>query len=850
MRALSLATVSFGVGTSTWPESMMSGWRLLLCAICSSSYAAQTTRLAIPLTVNVGLLGFSADGAWQLQLDAAELYALLSRLLPERQPACGPDGRPAEAVYQISYNVVQLRTGLQSLHKVLSSAMRPVPSSAAGGPPRYEVRVSDVEDHFARTYESYFAAEPTATASVAAATSAYAVLIINPNRADMAKMRTSPAGTPPPADLSYHYVQGDAGGTPTQMWLSSGRYMVLDLSAAPCARGMTHAAEGAVSSLSVPPVGKEHWGGEEAKKWRENDPTMAAAYAAAHTTLLARLASLVVSAIRHVIAPDLRSCGPPPLGLQAGLQAGRKVGGHAAGGKLVIPVVVLTNHRAFDPLTPGHAHSLDIGALDAQVRRLLPPGATVLLLPSTHHIHDHPQISVALSRAARADTAHAHAQPYIDASALAHALRHSVDWLAAGLIHRSETPPAVEHLHNEWASNRTHATRGAADGPAVGGAAERSATRVLPLFLFSLLGYHPSLLLDSSSLVHLSDEAHSILVLQTNTSHLPVPFYSHTGAPLTLSTAQPTPHALAGLASALGDLLAPFESFSVADDLEGGGATPTRDFHWAVGAHPFGPYSSATSLPDVMVDAARRHALIARVGAAADTLRDAIDALEALAARYVHPAGSDAPSRREALGRMHEAGLAGGLGNGGYVEALRHLEADAALRAGGGVGGGGMRVRAVESGQLMSRLASGSLSLSSALAQEETLRLHAAITSHTPELVRIGEMIAAGELSEAHEAADVLLAATYAVAATTADEVRGLANTLSCCAVQTSRPRSYHLASIGALALGAVFVWLVVLRLTAPAAGRGPSVRVRPGAAAHAWLGWAAKRHAMGSKQY
>ena len=36
---------------------------------------------------------------------------------------CGPDGRSTDATYQIKYNVVQMRTGLQSLHQVLAVAM-------------------------------------------------------------------------------------------------------------------------------------------------------------------------------------------------------------------------------------------------------------------------------------------------------------------------------------------------------------------------------------------------------------------------------------------------------------------------------------------------------------------------------------------------------------------------------------------------------------------------------------------------------------------------------------------------------------------------------------------------------
>ena len=113
-----------------------------------------TAPIQIPMTVSVGLLGFSGDGAWQLQLDPSELFGLLSQMLPSRQPACGPDGRPADANYTFTYNVVQMPRGVAALHKALAAAMRPTAS-----PGRHEVLVSDLESHFARTYESFFASE-------------------------------------------------------------------------------------------------------------------------------------------------------------------------------------------------------------------------------------------------------------------------------------------------------------------------------------------------------------------------------------------------------------------------------------------------------------------------------------------------------------------------------------------------------------------------------------------------------------------------------------------------------------------------------------------------------------------
>ena len=62
-----------------------------------------------------------------------------------------------------------------------------------------------------------------------------------------------------------------------------------------------------------------------------------------------------------------------------------------------MPLVVLTDHRAYDPLVPGHKHSLDVERIRAEVSRLLLPSQTLTLLPSTHHIHEHPSISVALT---------------------------------------------------------------------------------------------------------------------------------------------------------------------------------------------------------------------------------------------------------------------------------------------------------------------------------------------------------------------------------------------------------------------------------------------------------------------
>ena len=822
---------------------------IVACFVAAVSGAHLVTDpVRVPLLVDVGLLGFSGDGAWQLEMDAAELFTLLKTLLPERRPACGPDGEPADVVYEFTYNVVQMRTGLPRLQEKIASALRP---AAGGNGLRYEVAVDAVDDFFERTYEAFFThqdQQDPMREEASPRAPAYTILVVNPNRADIAALL--PPGSRPPEGFTYHYAMpGEA--TPTQMWLSKGRYLVLDLSAGPNPRGMAGATEGAVSAASVPHVHPALQGGAEAEERRAADPRRAAEFALEHTQLLSRLAALMLSAVTHILAPDLRSCSLP----------------EGAAGKLVVPLVVLRNHRRFDPLRPGHAHSLDIGSLKAQLSRMLVPQQSVTLLPSTHDIHGHPQISVALTRATKSVTMHGQVDSYVDAAALEHELRHSVDWLAAGLMHRSEgageaTADAAAaaadddshsgyHLHTGWASNATVGRRQASSGldsPSTAGGKGAAPSRVLPVFVFSLLGMHPTLLLDRTSLVHASD--HAVIVLQTNSTHLPVPFYADQhAAPLTISTLDPTPHALAGLAASIGAVLSPFESFNAH-------GAPALDFHWAIGQHPFGPFSATPSLPDIVIDVAQRHAVLSQLSAASDLLFDAVAAVEALAARYVHPSETDSPRHREDIEMQHAQSL-----KDGYEAALLHLaEESKGMRHSArderrrhrqplvDASAGGPRV-----GHLLRRLREGTLSLSSELASTKALHLHGMLQAYEPRLAEAGAALAAGNVEEAHDLAVALLEQAKSVVAHALDQVRGLEAALQCCHVRAARPRAFPVKSVVALILVGSAIWLGVLWLTAPGETRGKAVRIRPGALAMAaWtsaLG-GGRRWGRGAKEF
>ena len=322
---------------------MGSGPRLALLVMLGPAIArAAIHGIRVPLEVNIGLMGFAGDGASGLELDAAELHRLLTQLLPRRQPLCGSDSTPADVTYEFTYNVVQLKTGLPALTKALAAAMRP---AAASPPGHFEVPMGDIEPHLERIHASYFEHAPAS--GTTAGPAAYSILVLNPQRAALQSVLPASArraaGFPDEAisAFGYHYTDGagasvveaGAAGVPTQLWLSSGRFLVLDLAANPCAYGATDASEGALTVGAVPQV-----------------------TTSAHSQLIGRLAALLTGAARQVLAPDLRTCTLPDFATE-----------------LRVPLIALRNHNLFDPLKPGHDLSLDLARLEAQLERLLFP---------------------------------------------------------------------------------------------------------------------------------------------------------------------------------------------------------------------------------------------------------------------------------------------------------------------------------------------------------------------------------------------------------------------------------------------------------------------------------------------
>jgi len=750
--------------------------------------------ISLPVAVNIGLLGFAADGAWQMELQVEELDQLLQRILPERNPSCGPSAAPLNVVYKIEYNTVVIRTGWAELSARIAAALRPI----SRGSDEFEVEVETVEDAFDTLFSSYFTEGQAVDGQ--GRTAAYTILILNPSRPLLAKQGK---GIPQSFSYRYRYQQG----LPSPIWLSSSRYLVIDLAAGPSGFGRVQASTDIVSAAPLPTPGASLQGGEQARLRREKDPSAAAAFELHHTHFVAQLAATILSAVRHVFVPDSAACQLPFFG------------------KLIVPLVVLCDHEEFDPLQPGHPHSIELSQLRQQLQRLLLPNQQLLLLPSTHHLHAHPQISVAVSRAHQADTVQQqlndqtvyHAKPLLDASRLADHMHHTVEWLASGLLDAA----ATEHL--AFLSKRRNSTQESADAEDDADSDNDEYTRVLPLYVFSLLNVHPDLTLGSHSLVYTSADA--MIVLQTNSSALELPFTSG-GRAVVTDARKPTRHILAGLATAVGNVMPPFESLrssmssrvrSPSDE----GALPLlqTDLLWATGRHPFGPFSNSASFSQVVVDAAQRHAVISRLHAAERKLHAAARKVEELVTRYVHPSSRLSTAGRTALARQRARGLERQHEMSafptpdvneleGIVEAEEAPPLLYAEQAWSHVAEG--------VGELLHEVHAGSLELSSKIVESHGRKFYALVVDLTSTLQAACDNLRSQHYAEAYTQSNELYLDVISVAKQVDRELPALEARMACCQAPSLRTSSWHGREIALLFFGSIALCALTSRLLAP----------------------------------
>ncbi|RVW19454.1 hypothetical protein CK203_114597 [Vitis vinifera] len=128
-------------------------------------------------------------------------------------------------------------------------------------------------------------------------------------------------------------------------------------------------------------------------------------------------------------------------------------------------------------------------------------------------------------------------------------------------------------------------------------------------FVLSLADVDPHLMMEDESLVWISNDV--VIVLQHQNEKIPLRKRRRHAIP-----SQAQRHILAGLASAVGGLSAPYEKASHVHE------RPIVNWLWSVGCHPFGPFSNTSQMSQMLQDVALRNAIYARVDSALHRIRD------------------------------------------------------------------------------------------------------------------------------------------------------------------------------------------------------------------------------------
>ena len=426
----------------------------------------------------------------------------------------------------------------------------------------------------------------------------------------------------------YIYRYRYNGGGASQVWLGLGRFVVIDLSAGPCTYGKIETEEGSVSSKTLPRL----------RNVLFPRGFNAASVHSTHDTFVGQLAALVSTTVEHVIAPDVRF---ETVDLTT---------------RLLIPIIVLQNHNRYNILDKGQNNSIDIEAIEAEVKKMVHYGQEVVIVGGSHALHRHEKLTIAVSKAMRGHSLqetkkdgrfHVHTKTYLDGAILKEEMERSADVLAAGLLEVADPSLSSKfYIRQHWMDESDGsgdsilkhkplwATYASKRGKEKKKKTEKKqsdlhrtyGTRVIPVFVLSLADVDPHLMMEDESLVWTSNDV--VIVLQHQNEKIPLSYVSETERRHAIPS-QAQRHILAGLASAVGGLSAPYEKASHVHE------RPIVNWLWSAGCHPFGPFSNTSQISQMLQDVALRNTIYARVDSALHRIRDTSEYVQTFAAEYL-----------------------------------------------------------------------------------------------------------------------------------------------------------------------------------------------------------------------
>ncbi|KAL0414839.1 UNVERIFIED_CONTAM: hypothetical protein Sradi_1685600 [Sesamum radiatum] len=587
----------------------------------------------VPLEVNVVLIGFSGDGGYRYSVDSQKLEEFLRVGFPTHRPSCLETGQPLDIEHHVVFNAFPAgQPELIALEKTIKAAMIPAGTARevdfGREVPLFEVEATAVEAEFEKLYSYLFDIEhegyPVEEMDRPRPTAIFVVnfdkVRIDPRNKELDLDSLMYGRITPLNDEDMKKQEGDYiyryrynGGGASQVWLGSGRFVVIDLSAGPCTYGKIETEEGSVNPKTVPRLQNvlfpRSGGGEQS----------------AHDTFVGQLGAVIATTVEHVIAPDVRY---ETVDMTT---------------RLLVPIIVLQNHNRYSIMMKGNNYSIDIEAIEAEVKKMVHQGQEVVIIGGTHALHRHEKLAIAVSKAMRSHSLqetkkdgrfHVHTKTYLDGAILKEEMERSADVLAAGLLEMSDpTLSSKFFLRQTWmddsdgtgdsilkhkplwesyGSKPRKDKRRRSEKKKQGDFYRTYGTRVVPVFVLSLADVDEHLMMEDDSLVWTSNDV--VIVLQHQSEKIPLSYVSELERRHAIpSLAQR--HILAGLASVVGGLSAPYEKASHVHE------RPVVNWLLAAGCHPFGPFSNTSRISQLLRDVALRNTIYARVDSALHRIR-------------------------------------------------------------------------------------------------------------------------------------------------------------------------------------------------------------------------------------
>ncbi|KAF2533371.1 hypothetical protein F2Q70_00032655 [Brassica cretica] len=589
----------------------------------------------VPLEVNVVLVGMNGDGGYRYDVDSHKLEEFLKVSFSTHRPSCQETGEPLDIEHRLVYNVFPVgQPELIALEKTVKEAMVPAGTALEVDfgrlLPAYDVEATKVESAFTRLYSYIFDMDVGAgSAGTADKPIPSAIFVVNFDKVRMdprnteidldslmfAKLPELSDADKEKQEADYIYRYRYNGGGASQVWLGSGRcdtakfyypilkalhlsrYVVIDLSAGPCTYGKIETEEGSVSPRTLPRIRNIVLPGNVSPVGHQST----------HDIFSGQLASLVATTIEHVIAPDVRF---ETVDLAT---------------RVLVPIIVLQNHNRYNIMERGQNYSINIEEIESEVKKMIHEGQEVVIVGGAHPLHRHEKLAIAVSKAMRGHSLqetkkdgrfHVHTKTYLDGAILKEEMERSTDVLAAGLLDVSDPGLSNKYFLRQswedesegssdsivkhkplWSSYSSKLQKGKKKKAVKkkGDLYRTYGTRVIPVFILSLADVDPKLMMEDESLVWASSDV--VIGLQHLNEKIPLSYVSETERQHAVPS-QVQRHILAGIASALGGVSAPYEKTSHAHE------RPVTNWLWAAGCHPFGPFSNVSQMSQMLQDVA------------------------------------------------------------------------------------------------------------------------------------------------------------------------------------------------------------------------------------------------------